>query len=499
MKKMGLFLFLNLFLLINGEEIKLNEVKTEVIEKSNLTQINNKAVSENSGENKKETPLVVEESKEEKEKRLLIELLQKKNYLKKYLDNTFEVQAFYDNNKEISKLLFKRNKDRVEIEFFSFKDDKIFKSYENSNNSEFNTEFFSNGKLKSKEIISNGEKDSESYYENGKLKEKGTYIYSNSSWKKSGIWNEYYESSNLKNVLTYTNKGYYQTNFEDSKKKYKNFEGNNIYSDNVAYRDGEWIYYQNNEINYTANFFKNNGKIFKFYDKENKIISSITNIVFNKENWDWEGEKIYFSLDGKYLEKQIKNENVLSITGYFSNEENSIRYQGNRELINEDSEKIGLWTYFNEDGSIAETGNYSHEGAEIKEYYDYANNKLKYVGNLVNKNGEYSFMGKQDYYNEAGYKETSIDFDENGKGFIKHFYDNGSIFQEGEIYSDYMKNSSYYIGKLTEYDKNGKLKAIYNYENGNLEGDTLYYDNKEELAVKKVYEKGELIRIENLK
>ena len=43
------------------------------------------------------------------------------------------------------------------------------------------------------------------------------------------------------------------------------------------------------------------------------------------------------------------------------------------------------------------------------------------------------------------------------------------------------------------------MKVIYNYSNGLLNGETQFFDNNEKLAVIKIYENGELKKIEKVK
>ena len=473
MKKIGILIFLNLTILINSEDLtKKIEVDNKISDVKIIEKVEIKPVKE--------------------------DLIKGKEYLQNYVKRSFELEIFYLEDK-INRIVFSKDGEQVSFEYYSFEDDKISKKSETKLNYEKNTLFYLNKKIESIEEIEGNIKKVEEYYENGNVKAKGKYEYTNLKWIKTGIWEEYYENSKIANKFVYENNGYYQVNFNNNEKNTKSYEGKILYSGEQSYKDGLWTFYNGDEVKYKAELFKENGKIYQYYDKEAKKLSSVTSVVFKNDQWEWEGEKTLYSESGKILESQIKYEDTLYVIGYYSNEKSTKKYEGFRDIFSAHLDKIGTWNYYNEEENIEKVMIYNGSKAEVKEYYDFLNNKIKFEGNIEKKNNEYSWLGVQIYYNKDGIKDTSIDFDESGKGKIQHFFENGNIYQEGEVYSDYVESSSYYLGSLKEYDKNGKLKVIYNYSNGLLNGETQFFDNNENLAVIKIYENGELKKIEKVK
>ena len=473
LKKVGIMVFLNLVILAYSEELStVNNLKS--------TEIN------------VETTQIVEK------KIIKEDLIKDKEYLVNYLKNSFDLEIIYVENK-INKVVFLKNGEQISYEYYSFEDDKISRKSESKANYEKNTFFNLNKKIKSLEEIEGNIKKVEEYYENGSLKLKGRYEKINNNWEKMGSWEEYYENSKLLNKFMYDLTGYYQTNYNNDNKNTKNYEGKILYLGKESYKDGLWTFYNGDEIKYRAELFKENGKIYQYYDKLGKQLSSITSVVFRNDQWEWEGDKTLYSEDGKVLENQIKFEDTLYVIGYYPNEKASKKYEGFRDIFSSHFDKIGTWNYYDEDEKIEKVITYNGVTAEVKEYYDFLNNKIKYEGNIEKRNNQYSWIGIQTYYDKNGNKDTVIDFDETGRGKIQHFFENGRIYQEGEVYSDYVESSSYYLGSLKEYDKNGKLKVIYNYSNGLLNGETQFFDNNEKLAVINIYEDGQLKKIEKVK
>ena len=245
MKKIGILVFLNFALLINSEEIL---TKTEI--------------------NNKNLDVVIEkvEVKPTKE-----DLIKGKEYLQNYVKKSFELDILYLEDK-INKVIFSKNGEKICYEYYSFEEDKISKKSEVKLNYEKNTSFYLNKKIKSIEEIEGNIKKVEEYYENGNLKSKGKYEYKESKWIKNGTWEEYYENSKLANRFVYDDKGYYQINFNNDEKNNRNYEGKILYSGEQSYKDGLWTFYNGDEIKYKAELFKENGKIYQYYDKKTKNI-----------------------------------------------------------------------------------------------------------------------------------------------------------------------------------------------------------------------------------
>lgn len=452
---------------------------------------------------------------------ILRESLIRSDIYKNYITDSTKIEATRDQKNEIVALDFLTGDLQIRIDFFDYNHNKIskltkhskesveikewnlngvIKRVENSDKTSGTSEEYSDiGKIYKKEKWNNKEKSYEIYFVNGLIKEKGQYAFFNGVWEKSGIWEEYYESGKIKTSYLFGDNEYYEINYVDDEKNSKNFEGKNIFKDGVWYKDDFWTFYDKGKLSYRANFSGEKGKFYNYYDEDASIISVETNVTLLKNEWVWQGQKIFYSNTGKILEKQFKNDNILGITGYYDNDKNTIRYKGERDLSKQNFEKIGTWIYFGENEKIQEIIEYSTNSAKIKEYYDYENNKLNFTGEMIKKGENYSWIGTQIYYDKNGNKEKEIIYDNDGNGKFYQYFENGNIYKEGNIFSDYIQNPSYYVGKMTEYDKTGKIKVEYSYTKGMLDGEILYYDTNEKLTVKKIYKNGELQKVENQK
>ena len=449
------------------------------------------------------------------------DILKEKEYLKEYIAKYPEIFPIYNDKKELSSVKFSNEKNSIIVDFYSFDENKISKISKKIDDVQEFREYFENGNIKKLEMLYKGTKNIEEYnsekklikkekitknkqsyelyYENGKLKEKGQFVFVNGLWEKNDVWEEYYESGRLKTSYLFAENAYYEISYVDDENSSKNYEGMNSFIDGIWYKDGLWTFYDNGKLSYRAEFFKEKGKFYNYYDEETSLVSVETSVIFLDNEWVWQGQKVFYSNNGKILEKQFKEGNRLGITGYYENSKNSIRYKGERDLSKTNFEKIGTWIYFGEDEKIQEVIEYDGNKAKIKEYFDFENNKLKFSGEMIKKGEYYGWIGLETYYNKNGDKETEINYTDDGRGKLTQYFENGKIAKEGEVFSDFIQNPSYYVGKMKEYDKNGKLKAEYNYDKGVLEGEILYYDTNGKLSVKKLYKNGELLKIENIK
>lgn len=475
-----------------------------------------------SEEIKPEIPITTETAIEIKKPEITIkELLDKKQYLNEFMNEEYKPKVFYNSEGKIEKLEFSKKDYIISYIFYSFEEDRIFQIIEKKGSEETFKEFYfdktmkksektakniktieefdESGFLKRNEKIIKNKKTYEEYFKIGSIKEKGQYDLLNNQWEKTGNWEEYYENGKIKNSYLFNGSEYYEISYLNDEKNNKTYEGKNVFIDGKWYKDELWTFYENGKLSYRAEFFKEKGKFYNYYDESSNIISIETSVVFVNNNWVWQGQKIFYSNNGQTLEKQFKENSILSITGYYENKKNTIRYKGERDLNKNSFDKIGTWIYFDENEKIVEVIEYKDKEAKIKEYFDFENNKIKFSGNIIKKGEYYSWVGNQVYYDNNSNKEVEIQFLDDGNGKITHFYEDGKIFKEGDVWSDYIQNPTFYIGQLKEYGNDGKLKVIYNYEKGLLEGETLYYDNNENLTVKKIYKNGELLKIENIK
>lgn len=429
------------------------------------------------------------------------ERIKNSEIFKTFIDKKYKLTLDINKNNEILKVIFEKNNEKYEWEYSNFAANELLKKITTTDGNTQIIEYYKNGKIKLIEKTNKNSKEFNYFYEDGTIKEAGNYILNKSNeWIKAGTWIEYFNDGKKFQSLLYEDSKIYLINFLDNEKNSKNFEGEKKIFNNELCQNGLWLYYDDDEnIKYKADFKENTGKFYLFYDILHNQISSITSVVLISNNWEWNGEKIYYDLDGRILEKQIKEKDIIKLIGHYQNESNSIKYTGERTTTSDSTIKSGIWCYYTTEGKISELITYHENKGLIVEYYDFDKNQIKFEGNIIQKDTYYAWIGLQTYYDKDGNKETVTDFDEFGSGHIQHFFPKGTLYKDGKVFSDYTHNPTNYVGELKEYDKDGKLKVIFNYENGKLNGEALYYDNKEKLTVKKIYKDGNLEKIIKVK
>ena len=81
----------------------------------------------------------------------------------------------------------------------------------------------------------------------------------------------------------------------------------------------------------------------------------------------------------------------------------------------------------------------------------------------------------------------------------KTFFNTGKIAQESQLVAAGLWSSEFKVGESKKYHDNGKVESLENYDKfGNLEGESLYYDNSGRLLRKKTFARNKLIKEERI-
>jgi len=259
--------------------------------------------------------------------------------------------------------------------------------------------YWDNGNLKS---ITNHDKDGkktgywETYYQSGELKEYGNY----ENDKKSGNWNEYYYNGERKKRTNYSNglitekNTYYENgrnmvsgNFDHNEKKhgvweqyYNNWQQKLKGEYSHGKKHGQWKYYtdygklvkvENYKTGVRTSKWEGNLENNNEYATEEVVENAIEEVVEIAESDDSEVVEHISDPDvPTKSEVEAAGDAVDAVKDAADNAETVVEsYYGNR--LN------GEWKFYNENGKCIERGHYTDDKKDGKWTYFYDNGKVK--------------------------------------------------------------------------------------------------------------------------
>lgn len=318
----------------------------------------------------------------------------------------------------------------------------------------------------------------EEYYANGKLSFSSNYV----ADKLTGIFKSYHPDGkpNVEgNVKDNLKEGVFTAYFRDGKTELKK-----SYVQNKE--DGPFIKYYNNGKLKQEGTFKSGNPVgaWKLYFLNGQLDEITTYNDAGNEN----GTQQYFDIDGKqYYQAEYKDGRLLSYS-----------YTGKDGKVLTDTKlktKQEAKTYYS-NGSLRWTG-YVENGKRSGQWKEYARNGLQ-IGEYNYVDGSLNGTAKTYFYNgkvhkELNYKNGSLqgeylEYFRNGKLYQSSWYENGNGFGDVTIYNTLGLKSRFYtlsddkiVGKNYNYNAEGKLDAIEEYENGKLSALTFFDTSAQEI------------------
>jgi antitoxin component YwqK of YwqJK toxin-antitoxin module len=321
----------------------------------------------------------------------------------------------------------------------------------------FFTEYFENGKPKSKGTYRNGKAIGlwEYYYESGMPKATGEW----NEQKPTGSWTYYFENGSVssKGSMEAGNKtGSWYYFYESGQKKY---EG--IFEQGL--RQGVWKYfYEDGTAKASATYDRDTasyqersgdgtllaegmlsgGRSFgrwNYYYPSGKLKSTGTEL-----NGRREGLWMRFFESGKLASEGMYKMGKTSGNWTYYHENGTVAAQG----VELDGMKEGTWKLFLENGFLKSEVQYQQGTAPYEEFYE--NGKLKVKGKIVKG----VHQGLWEYFYEDGTPEGKCIY-RDGVGTFYGYYPNGALKTEGML-----KNGDR-MGMWKLYDSKGELEGYY--------------------------------------
>ena len=331
-------------------------------------------------------------------------------------------------------------------------------------------DFYENGKVKSTGYTKNEQKHGlwKYYYENGELEEEGRY----KNGMRSGTRKSFYENGKPKTEGDFENdmkvgfwKGYNLMGQVESEGNYKNSK-----------KEGLWKSYLNGKIESEANY-KNDKRdgIYKVYDKKGDLKAEAEFIDDKREG----------------LTKSYQNGIIVSEETFKNDERNGLTRTFVSGIIKEevnykDGKLNGAFKTYHKNGKIKLEQNYvDDEQDELVKLYDEE-------GELINDIEDINLVDKdapiKTFHKNGKIKSESYHLDGVLNGVTKSYYENGELEFEANYKNDKLE------GVYKGYYKSGKIKSFGNFKEGKEDGDFKeFYENSFPATIsEKKYKNGNL-------
>lgn len=321
------------------------------------------------------------------------------------------------------------------------------------------------------------------YYSNGELMSTGKFV----NGEKEGEWKYYYDNGLLK-VVEHYKKGVLEGEFKKFHETEKlslvaNYVNNNV-SGEVRWFD---LYGVNQQVtNFKSSKRDGSGKIF--------YPTGIVKEEFNYIDDNLDGYYNSYHPNGQLASKYFYKNSVLEgeFSEYFINGMLSVKGAYSA------GEENGIWEYFYSNGNLKKTITFSNGkvSGEIKEYH--YNGIIESVSSV---NSEGNYHGLISYFNYKGEKilEEKYDngiiirvasIDKSGKEYSVYENSKGSFsfvtyFSPGIKRTSGEFNKGVRVGVWTNYYRNGNPNQVFNYTDGEIDGEYKYFHPNG--ALKEVY------------
>lgn len=230
--------------------------------------------------------------------------------------------------------------------------------------------------------------------------------------------------------------------------------------------------------------------------------------LFCQDNVDLNGfNKVYYP-NGKVLSEGFMKEGKPE--GYWKTYYTTgvLKSEGNRENFLLDS----IWIFYSSTGDTINKINYLY-GKKNGYYYQYSTDRSRpeFIGKVISKELYVNDIKEgiaYNYYEDGKIHETikyakdlmdgeSVEYDKTGRIITIKKYSKGSLVERQKI-NRYDENEEK-TGEWIEFYEELKVKSIYNYKNGLLDGYYKEYNELGNLTISILYEKGRLIEQVNEK